>query len=159
VTVDSDFSKNISVSFILSVSAFNSGEKRGKVIQRELESERNEEAKKMGVQHKQEQSEEIDYTEVVKSNKFQKLISDRKKFIIPYTVFFLIFYFLLPIATSYTTFLNKPAIGDISWIWLFAFAQFVMTFALCIVYVKKSSVFDAQADEIIEEQLDKGRDV
>src|SRR5699024_11513396 len=106
VTVDSDFSKNISVSFILSVSAFNSGEKRGKVIQRELESERNEEAKKMGVQHKQEQSEEIDYTEVVKSNKFQKLISDRKKFIIPYTVFFLIFYFLLPIATSYTTFLN-----------------------------------------------------
>lgn len=142
------------------VSAFNPGEKRGKVIQSqgELESECNEEVNKMGVQQTQDQSEEIDYTEVVKSNKFKKLISDRKKFIIPYTIFFLIFYFLLPIATSYTTFLNKPAIGDISWIWLFAFAQFVMTFALCIVYVKKSAAFDVQAEEIIEEQLDKGRD-
>src|SRR5699024_10234688 len=144
----------------LLVSAFNPGEKRGKVIQSqgELESERNEEVNKMGVQQTQDQSEEIDYTEVVKSNKFKKLISDRKKFIIPYTIFFLILYFLLPIATSYTTFLNKPAIGDISWIWLFAFAQFVMTFALCIVYVKKAAAIDVQAEEIIEEQLDKGRE-
>src|SRR5699024_1126201 len=144
----------------LLVSAFNPGEKRGQVIQSkgELESERNEEGNKMGVQQTQDQSEEIDYTEVVKSNKFKKLISDMKKFIIHDTIYLLILYFLLPIATSYTTFLNKPAIVDISWIWLFAFAQFVMTFALCIVYVKKSAAFDVQAEEIIEEQLDKGRD-
>src|SRR5699024_8097737 len=126
--------------------------------QGEVESERNEEINKMGVQKTQDQSEKIKYKKVDKSNKFKKLISDRKKFIIPYTIFFLIFYFLLPIATSYTTFLNKTAIGDISWIWLFAFAQLVMTFDLCIVYVKKSAAFDVQAEEIIEEQLDKGRD-
>src|SRR5699024_1134070 len=136
------------------------GEKRGKVIQSqgELESERNEEANKMGVQQTQDQSEEIDYTEVVKSNKFKKLISDRKKFIILYTIFIIIFYFLLPIAIIYITFLNNVARVVISWIWLFAFAQFVMSFALCIVYVKKSTAFDVEAEEIIEEQLDKGRD-
>src|SRR5699024_5644728 len=142
------------------VSAFNPGEKRGKVIQSqgELESERNEEVNTMGVQQTQDQSEEIDYTEVVKSNKFKKLIIDRKKFIIPYTILSLIFYFILSFASSYMTVLNIIAFGDISWIWLFAFAQFVMTFALCIVYVKKSAAFDVQAEEIIEEQLDKGRD-
>src|SRR5699024_8139342 len=142
------------------VSAFNPGETRGNEIQSKgvVESERNEEANERGKKQTQDQSEEIDNTQVITSNKCKKLISDRKKFIIPYTIFFLIFYFLLAIATSYTTFLNKPAIGDISWIWLFAFAQFVMNFALCIVYVKKSAAFDVKEEEIIEEQLDKGRD-
>lgn len=113
---------------------------------------------RMSEQQAQKHSGGIDYTAVVESNQFRKLMHDRKKFIIPYTIFFLVFYFLLPIATSYTTFLNEPAIGDISWIWLFAFAQFVMTFVLCIVYVKRSAAFDEQAEEIIEDQLDNGRD-
>lgn len=98
----------------------------------------------------------IDYVKVEKSEQFKKLISDRKKFIVPYTIFFLVFYFLLPICTSYTTFLNKPAIGDISWVWLFGFAQFAMTFILCTIYVKKANTFDEQADKIIEDQLQKG---
>lgn len=97
-----------------------------------------------------------DYVAVEKSEQFQQLMQNRKKFILPYTIFFMVFYFLLPIFTSYTTFLNKPAIGDISWVWLFAFAQFVMTFALCIVYVKKSAAFDKQAEQIIDDQLEQG---
>lgn len=99
---------------------------------------------------------DTEYTEVVESDQFKQLMSNRKKFIIPYTVFFLAFYFLLPIFTSYTTFLNKPAIGDISWVWLFAFAQFLMTFILCTVYVKKAGTFDVEADQIIADQLEEG---
>ncbi|WP_246206674.1 DUF485 domain-containing protein [Virgibacillus ihumii] len=98
-------------------------------------------------------SEQIDFEKVEQSDKFKKLMQDRKKFIVPMTVFFLVFYFLLPILTSYTTFLNTPVIGDISWVWLFAVAQFVMTWVLCTVYVKKAATFDKQADEIIDEQL------
>ncbi|GAA0607173.1 DUF485 domain-containing protein [Virgibacillus siamensis] len=103
-------------------------------------------------------SEQIDFEKVEQSSKFKKLMQDRKKFILPMTVFFLVFYFLLPILTSYTTFLNTPVIGDISWVWLFAIAQFVMTWVLCTLYVKKAAMFDKQADDIIEEQLKrKGR--
>ncbi|MFD1064705.1 DUF485 domain-containing protein [Oceanobacillus locisalsi] len=106
-------------------------------------------------EYKQDPAKEVDYVQVTESASFKKLMHDRKKFIIPLTIFFLVFYFLLPILTSYTTFLNTPAIGDISWVWLFALAQFVMTWVLCTVYVKKAATFDKQANEIIRE-IEKG---
>ncbi|MGJ9459672.1 DUF485 domain-containing protein [Oceanobacillus sp. CF4.6] len=110
-------------------------------------------------EYKRERSEEIevDYVKVVNSNAFKKLMHDRKRFIVPLTIFFLVFYFLLPILTSYTTFLNTPAIGEISWVWLFAFSQFAMTWILCTIYVKKAASFDRQAEQIIAE-IEKGGD-
>lgn len=91
------------------------------------------------------------YTEVWHSAKFKTLISRKKRFIIPSTVFFLLFYFALPIMTSYSEVLNQPAIGPISWAWLFAFAQFVMTWALCILYSRVARKFDRLVDEIRQE--------
>ncbi|WP_121614819.1 DUF485 domain-containing protein [Virgibacillus halodenitrificans] len=96
------------------------------------------------------------YERVAAGRSFKKLILERKKFIIPLTVFFLVFYFALPVLTSYSTILNSPAVGEISWAWIFAFAQFVMTWVLCIVYVKKSASFDKQSERIIDEQLNEG---
>jgi uncharacterized membrane protein (DUF485 family) len=90
----------------------------------------------------------IHYGEVEKSEKFKELIGSKKRFIIPMTVFFLLFYFTLPILTSYTKVLNNPAIGPISWAWVYAFAQFVMTWALCIIYSRKSKEFDRKNEEI-----------
>ena len=101
-------------------------------------------------------SDTIDYVKVVESKQFKSLMKDKKKFIVPMTIFFLTFYFLLPIFTSYTTFLNKPFYGDISWVWVFAFAQFIITWVLCIIYVKKAAGFDKKAEEIINDQLNKG---
>jgi len=98
-----------------------------------------------------------DFVKVADSSRFKTLIQARKKFIVPLTIFFLVFYFALPVLTSYTTFLNTPALGDISWAWIFAFAQFIMTWVLCIVYVKKSVSFDKQSDLIIEEEINKER--
>jgi uncharacterized membrane protein (DUF485 family) len=93
----------------------------------------------------------IDYRQVAQSEKFKELISSKKRFIIPMTVFFLLFYFTLPILTSYTKVLNNSAIGPISWAWVYAFAQFVMTWALCIIYSKKSKEFDRKIEEIKSE--------
>lgn len=95
-----------------------------------------------------------DYELVVNSSKFKQLIHEKKVFIIPLTIFFLVFYFTLPILTSYSKVLNKAAIGDISWAWIFAVAQFVMTWVLCVVYVKRFAKFDVEAEEIVEEQLE-----
>ncbi|WP_405099681.1 DUF485 domain-containing protein [Oceanobacillus sp. FSL H7-0719] len=99
---------------------------------------------------------QIDFVKVEESKQFKKFMRDKKKFIIPMTIFFLIFYFLLPIFTSYTSFLNTSFFGDISWVWVFAFAQFIMTWVLCTIYVKKAGRFDEQAEEIVKDQLNKG---
>ncbi|EXX85864.1 hypothetical protein BG53_03305 [Paenibacillus darwinianus] len=88
------------------------------------------------------------YAEVWQSEKFRALIAYKRRFIIPMTAFFLIFYFTLPIMTSYSKVLNEPAIGNVSWAWVFAFAQFVMTWTLCILYSRKSANFDRMVDDI-----------
>nr|WP_263325186.1 DUF485 domain-containing protein [Neobacillus sp. Marseille-Q6967] len=95
---------------------------------------------------------ENDYSAIVQSSSFQTLLSEKKKFIIPLTIFFFCFYFALPVLTSYTTILNQKFIGDITWAWVFAFLQFVMTWALCMLYTKKAAKFDQLAEKVLKER-------
>jgi uncharacterized membrane protein (DUF485 family) len=104
------------------------------------------EAKKINV------NSESDYTSIVQSSSFQALLSEKKKFIIPLTIFFFCFYFALPIMTSYSTLLNNKFIGNISWAWVFAFLQFIMTWGLCMLYSKKAAKFDEMANQVIKEK-------
>ncbi|MQR84568.1 DUF485 domain-containing protein [Bacillus megaterium] len=92
-----------------------------------------------------------DYTEIVQSASFQKLLKQKRNFILPLSLFFLAFYFTLPVLTAYTTVLNKPAFASMTWAWVFAFAQFVMTWTLCILYTKRASKFDELVDTIKKE--------
>jgi uncharacterized membrane protein (DUF485 family) len=94
------------------------------------------------------------YSEIVQSSYFKQLMEEKKRFILPMTLFFLLFYFSLPILTAYTDVLNNKAIGDISWAWIFAFAQFIMTWALCMIYTKKAKRFDELAAKVVNE-MDK----
>lgn len=108
--------------------------------------------KESGQQDKQ----SIDFERIANSQGFHQLMKAKKRFLIPITIFFLAFYFMLPILTSYTTILNKPAIGSITWTWVYAFAQFIMTWALCILYVKKAGRFDHMAEQLIEKEKKEG---
>ncbi|MEK3886830.1 DUF485 domain-containing protein [Bacillus sp. FSL K6-3431] len=100
----------------------------------------------------------VNFEQVSESTQFKTLMKKKKKFLIPWTLFFLVFYFTLPILTSYTNVLNTPAIGDISWVWIYAMAQFVMTWILCTIYVRKFYSFDKDAEEIIEVHMGRRGD-
>ncbi|OMP66904.1 DUF485 domain-containing protein [Domibacillus epiphyticus] len=91
-----------------------------------------------------------DYEAIAASPEFKSLVKKKNKFLLPITVFFLLFYFTLPFLTSFSTVLNKPAIGDITWVWVFAFAQFIMTWSLCMIYVKKANEFDVESESILK---------
>lgn len=103
---------------------------------------------------KQKNYEEPRYSEIVHSSYFKQLMEEKKRFILPMTLFFLLFYFSLPVLTAYSDVLNNKAIGDISWAWIFAFAQFIMTWALCMIYTKKAKRFDELAEKVVSE-MDK----
>ncbi|WP_080845868.1 DUF485 domain-containing protein [Cytobacillus gottheilii] len=100
--------------------------------------------------------ETINYEQIANSTEFKQLIQQKKRFLAPLTIFFLVFYFTLPILTSYTTILNQPAIGSITWTWVYAFAQFIMTWVLCMIYVRKAAKFDQDADAIVDQYTDRG---
>jgi uncharacterized membrane protein (DUF485 family) len=102
------------------------------------------------------ESTSIDYTQITRSSSFQQLMRAKKNFILPLTLFFLVFYFALPILTSYSNVLNSPAIGPISWGWLFAFAQFIMTWVLCTLYSKRAAKFDEIVEQIKQEAKEGG---
>lgn len=91
------------------------------------------------------------YVEIARSAPFKRLMARKKQFLLPMSLFFFAYYFVLPILTSYTTVLNTPAFGPISWAWVFAFSQFIMTWALCMIYSKKSREYDAMIEEIRKE--------
>lgn len=99
---------------------------------------------------------ELNYTEIVQSPKFQQLMKQKYAFIVPITIFFFVFYFSLPLMTSYSKVLNTPVFGAITLAWVFAFAQFIMTWALCMIYSKKARSFDQKVNEILAD-IKKGR--
>ncbi|CAH0240657.1 hypothetical protein SRABI96_02918 [Peribacillus sp. Bi96] len=100
---------------------------------------------------KTEVSASTDYTKIVQSHSFQELLRKKRNFIVPLSIFFMAFYFTLPILTSYSKVLNTYAFGAISWAWVLAFAQFIMTWTLCILYSRKAATFDQLVEEIVKE--------
>jgi uncharacterized membrane protein (DUF485 family) len=97
-----------------------------------------------------------DYVRVAQSADFKKLNSDKKKFAVPYILAFLAFYFALPYLTATSTCLNAPAIGPISWAWIYAFAQFIMTWTFCAIYVRKAREFDERG-RVLRQQILEGK--
>lgn len=82
---------------------------------------------------------------------FHQLMREKNRFIIPAIIFSLIFYFALPILTSYSTVLNTKVVGDITWAWMFAISQFIMTWTLCVLYSRRARKFDALVKQLKEE--------
>ncbi|MCZ8513628.1 DUF485 domain-containing protein [Paenibacillus filicis] len=91
------------------------------------------------------------FTDIARSSRFQTLIASKKRFLLPMSIFFFAFYFALPLLTSYTKILNASAFGPISLAWVFAFAQFIMTWVLCMVYSRKAAEYDLMIEEIRSE--------
>ena len=93
-----------------------------------------------------------DFEEIVRTDQFQELVAAKKKFLVPSIILFLGLYLLFPILISYTDALEKSAIGDISWAWIYAFCLFIMTWAMATLYMKKSAGFDQMAEKVWKEE-------
>lgn len=109
-----------------------------------------------GTQAQAEQPQDIDYTKIAQSASFKALLAEKRKFIIPLSLFFLAFYFTLPILTAYSTVLNQQAFWGMTWAWIFAFAQFIMTWGLCMIYSSRAAKFDILVEDIMQ-QIENGR--
>lgn len=77
---------------------------------------------------------------------FRELVRRKRAFIVPIIVAFSAFYFLLPVLFSYTTVLNVQIIGAVNLAYVYAFALFVATWAICHLYVRQASKWDELAE-------------
>ena len=81
---------------------------------------------------------------------FRQLVTARARFVLPATIFFLVYYFLLPLGNGLAPGLMKTkVIGEVNVAYLFALSEFVMAWVLAYVYIRKANtVFDTLAAKV-----------
>lgn len=91
-----------------------------------------------------------DWKRIAATEDFKALVATKRKFILPAVVFFIAYYFALPVLVGYWPKLMETKIfGVVNLAYLFALSQFFMAWILAAIYVKKAGTFDALAQKII----------
>jgi len=81
---------------------------------------------------------------------FKALLAAKLKFIVPATVFFLVYYFALPILVGYAPHLMEAKVlGVVNLAYVFALSQFFMAWILAALYLRAAGRFDEMAKEVV----------
>ena len=94
---------------------------------------------------------------VAAMDEFRSLLKARVKFVVPATIFFVVYYFALPISVGYFPhFMDKPVLGPVNLAYLFALSQFFMAWIIAWLYVRAARKFDILSDQI-HKKLESGK--
>jgi len=92
-----------------------------------------------------------DWTTIEATPEFRALVASKRRFIVPATIFFIVYYFALPILVGYfPEAMSRDVVGRINVAYLFALSQFAMAWAVMALYVRRARDFDAQEHAIVE---------
>jgi len=80
---------------------------------------------------------------------FKKLLASKTGFIVPTTIFFLVYYFALPVLVGWFPDLMKTKIGSVNFAYLFALSQFFMAWIVAALYVGKAAGWDKAAASLL----------
>ena len=92
-----------------------------------------------------------EWRRVSRTSAFGELMRSKKAFIIPAVVFFLVFYMAMPVLAEFTTVLDGQVVGALNWAYVYGFAQFLMTWILMHMYVRRAKKWDKLVEEAREE--------
>ena len=94
---------------------------------------------------------EYDWATIESTPEFRGLVAVKRRFIVPATVFFIVYYFALPLLVGYAPdAMSRDVIGKINVAYLFALSQFVMAWVVMALYVRRARDFDAREHEIVD---------
>jgi len=97
------------------------------------------------------QAQQSEWDRIAGTQEFKDLMATKKVFIVPAFVFFIVYYFLLPVLVGYAPqFMATKVIGVVNLAYLFALSQFFMAWIIAWLYVKAAGDFDKLAKDIIE---------
>jgi uncharacterized membrane protein (DUF485 family) len=74
---------------------------------------------------------------------FKLLLLAKKGFVVPATIFFVVYYFALPVLVGYAPeLMDRKVLGPVNLAYLFALSQFFMAWAIAWLYVRAARKFD-----------------
>ena len=81
---------------------------------------------------------------------FRDLVRRKRHFIVPATIFFIIYYFALPVLVGYwPEAMSRDVIGEINVAYLFALSQFAMAWIIMAMYVRRARGFDGMVARLL----------
>ena len=92
-----------------------------------------------------------DWDRVAALADFKALLAAKRRFIVPATVFFIVYYFALPVLVGYVPGLMAAKVfGVVNVAYLFALSQFFVALLVAVLYVRAAARFDAMAQAIVD---------
>lgn len=102
----------------------------------------------------------VDWERLAASERFRNLLKAKRRFIVPAMIFFIVYYFALPVLIGYARpFMETKVLGPVNLAYLFALSQFFMAWIIAGLYVRAAARFDRMAAETIAESEGKERKV
>jgi uncharacterized membrane protein (DUF485 family) len=91
-----------------------------------------------------------DWEKIAADPEFRELLRQKKRFIIPATLFFIAYYFALPILVGYAPeLMSRPVLGAVNIAYLFALSQFFVAWIIAALYIRAAARFDRASDELL----------
>jgi len=91
-----------------------------------------------------------DWERVAAMGEFKALVAAKLRFIVPATVFFVVYYFALPVLVGYAPrWMEQRVLGPVNLAYLFALSQFFMAWIIAALYMRAAGRFDAMAKQIM----------
>lgn len=86
---------------------------------------------------------------------FYQLLKEKRRFLFSVIPFLIIFYFSLPLTIAFfpDQMNNSPPFINLPWSWLYAFAQFLVTWLLGLVYWQKAKRYDQLVEQMKQEDI------
>jgi uncharacterized membrane protein (DUF485 family) len=92
----------------------------------------------------------IDWQKLAASERFRNLLKAKRRFIVPATIFFIVYYFALPVLIGYARpFMERQVFGPVNLAYLFALSQFFVAWIIAALYVRAAARFDKMAADVI----------
>lgn len=91
-----------------------------------------------------------DWDRVAAADEFKELLRSKRRFIIPATIFFVVYYFALPLLVGYAPgLMGRKVFSVVNLAYLFALSQFFMAWTIAALYVRAAAKWDEMARSII----------
>ena len=92
-----------------------------------------------------------DWGAIERMPEFRELVRAKRAFLLPATVFFIAYYFALPVLVGYwPDLMSTPVVGHLNVAYLFALSQFAMAWLLMAAYVRRAKRYDRMAEALVE---------
>jgi uncharacterized membrane protein (DUF485 family) len=97
----------------------------------------------------------VDWERLAASERFRNLLRAKRRFIVPAMIFFIVYYFALPVLIGYARpFMEKQVLGPVNLAYLFALSQFFMAWIIAALYVRAAGRFDKMAADVVSQSDD-----